>query len=74
MEIGSGGRERTHKDKAFIFREIVHLDQQRTHSEYHLCYQLLEAISRPISAIFEWITTSRLQIGRESRGWKVWKN
>jgi hypothetical protein len=61
MEVGSGCRERTHKDKAFCFRQIGHLQQQRTHSEYHLCYQLVAAISRPISANFEWIASTRLQ-------------
>jgi hypothetical protein len=54
MEAASGCRERTHKDKAFIFRQIGYLHQQRTHSEHRLCYQLLTAILGPISADFEW--------------------
>jgi hypothetical protein len=61
MGIACGWRERTYKDKAFIFSQIGHLHQQRTHSEYHLRYQLFAAISRPISANFEWIASSRLQ-------------
>jgi hypothetical protein len=60
MGIGSGRRERTHKDKAFILRGIGHLHQQRTHSEYRLCYQSFAAILGPILANFEWIASSRL--------------
>ena len=55
MEIASGFRERTHKDKGFIFRQIGHPHQQRTHSEHRLCCQLFTAISRPISANFKWM-------------------
>jgi hypothetical protein len=58
MEIASGCGERTHKDKAFIFSQMDRLHQQRTHSEYRPCYQLFAAISRPISANFEWIAPS----------------
>jgi hypothetical protein len=50
-----GFRERTHKDKQFIFRQIGHPHQQRTHGEHRVCYQLFAAISRPISANFEWM-------------------
>ena len=57
-EIGSGYGERTHKDKAFIFSQIGRLRQERTHSEYRLCYQLIAAISRPISGNFEWMPSS----------------
>ena len=60
MEVASGGRERTHKDKAFIFRQIGYLHQQRTHSEYHLCYQLFAAIFSLILTNFEWVASSRL--------------
>jgi len=55
METASGYRERTHKDKAFIFSQIGHFHHQRTHSDHRLCYQLLAAILGPISPNFEWI-------------------
>jgi len=58
MGLGSGCRERTHKNKAFIFSQIGHLHRQRTHSEYHFCYQLFAAILSPISANFGWIASS----------------
>jgi len=60
MGMGSGCRERTHKDNALIFSRIGHLQQQRTHSEYRLCYQLVAAILSPILANFEWIVSFRL--------------
>ena len=41
MEIASGRRERTHKDKALIFNEIGRVHRERSHSEYHLCYQFV---------------------------------
>jgi hypothetical protein len=57
-EIASGCGERTHKDKAFIFIQIGHLDQERTNSEYRLCYQLLAAIFSMILANFKWTGSS----------------
>jgi len=65
MDIASGWRERTHKDKLFIFSQIGDLDRQRTHSEYRLYYQLLAAISRPISANFEWMRPSDCRIASD---------
>jgi len=73
MEIASGWRERTHKDKAFIVSQIGNLHPERTHSEDRLCYQLVAAIFSPISANFEWIASSRLlncelsRVGTERR-------
>ena len=61
MEIASGCRERTHKDKAFILSQIDHSRQQQTHSKYLLSSQLVAAIFSPISANFEWTASTRLQ-------------